>query len=100
MDQLIIGNQPIGNISAGNRISFASTDAEVEVGFRGSTFGNISAETILGRTENVEFLATKSIGNVTVINGDYNNMSDVDGDGDVDDDPELALTLIRLALTG
>ena len=36
---------------------------------------------------NVEFLATKSIGNVTVINGDFNNMSDVDGDGDVDDNP-------------
>ena len=83
----IIGNQPIGNISAGDRIGFTPTGPEGEVGFRGSTFGNISAETILGRTGNVEFLATKSIGNVTVINGDYNNMSDLDGDGDVNTPP-------------
>ena len=41
------GNQPIGNISAGNRINFVTGDME-EVGFRGSTIGNISAGWIVG----------------------------------------------------
>jgi hypothetical protein len=69
------GNQPIGNISAGNKINFIpgeAPDVMVEVGFRGSTIGNISAGWIVGAESNVEFEATKSIGNVKVINGDAN----------------------------
>ena len=78
--------QAIGDISAGGNFTVTTTSSTA--GFKGASFGDISAQTIKGSQSNIEFQATNgNFGNLTVINGDFNNMSDVDGDGDVDDDP-------------